>query len=106
MIFEWSEACEKRFTKFEDKLTSAPVLNLLEGNERFFIYYNASRVGFGCVLIYHCKVIAYASRQLKVHDKSYPTHEAELAPIVFSFKIWNHYVSGVHVDVFTDHESL
>ncbi|WMV49405.1 hypothetical protein MTR67_042790 [Solanum verrucosum] len=51
------------------------------------------------------KVIAYASRQLKVHDKNYPIHD-DLATMVFSLKIWRHYLYGVHVDVFIDHKSL
>ncbi|WMV19462.1 hypothetical protein MTR67_012847 [Solanum verrucosum] len=52
------------------------------------------------------KVIAYASRQLKVHEKNYPTHDLELAAVVFSLKIWRYYLYCVHVDVFTDHKSL
>ncbi|WMV13622.1 hypothetical protein MTR67_007007 [Solanum verrucosum] len=52
------------------------------------------------------KVISYASRQLKVHEKNYPTHDLELAAVVFALKIWIHYLYGVHVDVFTDHKSL
>ena len=52
------------------------------------------------------KVIVYASRQLKVREKNYPTHDLELAAVVFALKIWRHYLSGVHVDVFTDRKSL
>ena len=51
-------------------------------------------------------MIAYASRQLKPHEKNYPTHDLELAAVVFALKIWRHYLYGVHVDVFTDHKSL
>ena len=51
-------------------------------------------------------MITYASRQLKVHEKNYPTHDLELAAVVFALKIWRHYLYGVHVDVFTDHKSL
>jgi len=51
-------------------------------------------------------VIAYASRQLKVHEKNYPTHDLELAAVVFSLKIWRHYLYGVHVDIFTNHKCL
>src|SRR5688572_31137563 len=54
----------------------------------------------------HGKVIAYASRQLKTHEKNYPTHDLELAAVVFALKIWRHYLYGVHVDVFTDQKSL
>ena len=52
------------------------------------------------------KVIAYACRKLKVHEKNYPIHDLELAAVVFALKIWRHYLHGVHVDLFTDHESL
>ena len=54
----------------------------------------------------HGKVIAYDSRQHKVHERNYPTHGLELAVVVFSLKIWRNYLYGVHVDVFTDHKSL
>ncbi|WMV25681.1 hypothetical protein MTR67_019066, partial [Solanum verrucosum] len=75
-------------------------------NEGFVVYCDASRVGLGCVLMQNGKVIAYASRQLKVHEKNYPTHDLELAAVVFALKIWRHYLYGIHVDVFTDHKSL
>ncbi|WMV58239.1 hypothetical protein MTR67_051624 [Solanum verrucosum] len=52
------------------------------------------------------KVLAYASRPLKIHEKNYPTHDLELDIVVFALKIWHHYLYGVHVDVFTDHKSL
>ena len=52
------------------------------------------------------KVITYASRQLKVHKKNYPTHDLELAAIVFDLNIWHHYLYGVHVDIFTDNNSF
>ncbi|KAH0758098.1 hypothetical protein KY290_021591 [Solanum tuberosum] len=64
------------------------------------------RVALGCVLMQNGKVIAYASKQLKVHEKNYPTHDLELAAVVFALKIWRHYLYGVHMDVFTDHKSL
>ncbi|KAH0655603.1 hypothetical protein KY285_030485 [Solanum tuberosum] len=97
--FVWSEACEKSFQELKDRLTSTPVLTLLEGTDGFVVYCDASRVGLGCVLMQHEKVIAYASRQLKIHEKNYPTHDLELAAIVFALKIWRHYLYGVHVDV-------
>ena len=52
------------------------------------------------------KVIAYASRQLKSHEKNYPTHDLELAAVVFVLKLWRHYLYGVHCEIFTDHRSL
>ncbi|WMV50338.1 hypothetical protein MTR67_043723, partial [Solanum verrucosum] len=72
----------------------------------FVVYFDASRVGLGCVLMFNGKVIANASRPIKVHEKNYPTHDLQLAVVVFTLKIWRHYFYGVHVDVFTDHKSL
>ena len=54
----------------------------------------------------HGKLIAYASRKLKVHERNYPPHDLELSIVVFTLKIWRHYLYGVHVDVFTDHKCL
>jgi len=82
------------------------VLTLPEGTHGFVVYCDASRVGLGCVLMQNDKVIVYASRHLKVHEKNYQTHDLELAAVVFYLKIWRHYLYGVHVDVFTDHKSL
>ena len=70
------------------------------------VYYDASRVSLGCVRMQDSKVIAYASRQLKIHKKNYPTHDLELAAVVFALKLWRHYLYGVHVDIYTDHKSL
>ena len=63
-------------------------------------------MGSGCVPMQHKKVIVYASRQLKVHEKNYPTHDLAIEAVVFTLKIWRHYLYGVHVYVFTDHKSL
>ena len=54
----------------------------------------------------HGKVIAYSSRQLKVHEKNYLTHDLELGAVVFNWKIWRQYIYGVHVNLLTDHKSL
>ncbi|WMV08820.1 hypothetical protein MTR67_002205 [Solanum verrucosum] len=85
--FEWSNACEKIFQELKDRLTFAPVLTLPEGTYGFIVHCDPSRVGLGCVLMQNGKVIAYSSRQLKVHEKNYPTHDLELAAIVFALKI-------------------
>lgn len=90
----------------KDCLTSAPIMTLSEGSNRFVIYSNTSHVGLGCVLMQHCYVIAYALRQLKVNERSYPTHDLQLAAVAFVSRIWHHYLYGVHVDVFTDHKNL
>ena len=82
------------------------MLTLPEGTQGFVVYCDASRVGLGCVLMQNGKVIAYASKQLKIHKKNYPTRDLELAAIVIALKIRRHYLYGVHVDVFTDYKSL
>nr|GFC88418.1 putative reverse transcriptase domain, aspartic peptidase domain protein [Tanacetum cinerariifolium] len=70
------------------------------------IYSDASKKGLGCVLMQHGKVIAYALRQLKPYEVNYPTHDLELAAVVFALMIWRHYLYGESCDVFTDHKSL
>nr|GFC12883.1 putative reverse transcriptase domain-containing protein [Tanacetum cinerariifolium] len=72
-------------------LCDAPILALLEGTDDFVIYRDASNQGFGCVLMQRNKVIEYASRQLKIHEKNYTTHDLELGAVVFALKIWRHY---------------
>ncbi|GJV74971.1 putative reverse transcriptase domain-containing protein [Tanacetum coccineum] len=90
----------------KQKLCSAPILALPEGSKDFVVYYDASHKGLGTVLMQREKVIAYASRQLKVHEKNYTTHDLELGSVVFALKIWRHYLYETKYTVFTDHKSL
>ncbi|GJR44966.1 putative reverse transcriptase domain-containing protein [Tanacetum coccineum] len=69
-------------------------------------FYRISKKGLGVVLMQREKVIAYASRQLKIHEKNYTTHDLELGEVVFALKIWRHYLYGTKCTVFTDHKSL
>ncbi|GJU50986.1 putative reverse transcriptase domain-containing protein [Tanacetum coccineum] len=77
-----------------------------EGSENFVVYCDASRKGLGAVLMQREKVIAYASRQLKIHEKNYTTHDLKLGAVVFSLKMWRHYLYGTKCVVFTNHKSL
>nr|GEW19477.1 putative reverse transcriptase domain-containing protein [Tanacetum cinerariifolium] len=77
-----------------------------KSNEDFVVYCDASHKGLGAVLMQREKVIAYASRQLKIHEKNYTTHDLELGSVVFALKIWRHYLYGTKCTVFTDHKSL
>ena len=63
-------------------------------------------MGLGCVLMQDIRVVAYASRQVRTHKKNYPTHDLELATIIFALKIWRHCVYGGKFEVFSDHKSL
>ena len=105
-MFKWVDPCEKCFQELKDTLNSALVLTLPKCGENYSVICNPSRVGLGCVLMQGSKVIAYASKQPKVHEKNYHTHDLKLAAVVFALKLWRHYFYGVHVDVFTHHKSL
>ncbi|KAG7567925.1 Zinc finger CCHC-type superfamily [Arabidopsis thaliana x Arabidopsis arenosa] len=104
--FQWSEECEKSFSELKAMLTSAPVLVLPEEGEPYTVYTDASITGLGCVLMQKGSVIAYASRQLRKHEGNYPTHDLEMAAVVFALKIWRSYLYGAKVQIFTDHKSL
>ncbi|GJV92821.1 putative reverse transcriptase domain-containing protein [Tanacetum coccineum] len=97
---------EAAFQLLKYKLYSASILALPEGSENFVVYCDASHKGLGVVLMQGEKVIAYASRQLKVHEKNYTTHNLELGVVVFTLKMWRHYLYGTKYAVFTDHKSL
>ncbi|KAD3338077.1 hypothetical protein E3N88_33598 [Mikania micrantha] len=92
--FEWGEKQEAAFHLLKQKLCSAPILSLPDGCEDFVVYCDASKQGLGCVLVQREKVIAYASRQLKVHEKNYTTHGLELGAVVFALRIWRHYLKA------------
>ncbi|XP_070667535.1 uncharacterized protein [Malus domestica] len=102
----WSSKGEQSFQQLKYLLTHTPVLALPDDGGNFKIYNDASLNGLSCVLMQHDKVIAYASRQLKPHEKNYPTHNLKLAAIIFALKIWRHYLYGEKCKIFTDHKSL
>nr|GFC45627.1 putative reverse transcriptase domain-containing protein [Tanacetum cinerariifolium] len=81
-------------------------LALPEGSKDFIVYCDASNKGLGAVLMQREKVISYASRQLKIHEKNYTTHDLELGAVVFALKILRHYLYGTKCTAFTDHKSL
>ena len=98
--FEWNDQCEKAFQEVKRRLTSAPILIVLERWQRYTVYCDASMARLGCVLMQSGKVVAYGSRQLKNHEQNYPTHDMELAAIVFALKIWGHYLYGEQFEVY------
>ncbi|KAL4354195.1 hypothetical protein GQ457_06G023620 [Hibiscus cannabinus] len=104
--YEWSDARQQAFEKLKEALTNAPVLIQPVSGKEFVVYSDASYVGLDGVLMQEGRVVAYASRQLKTHEKNYPTHDIELAAVVFALKIWRHYLYGERCMVYTDHKSL
>ncbi|GKD82838.1 putative reverse transcriptase domain-containing protein [Tanacetum coccineum] len=97
---------QEAFQTLKDKLCNAPVLALPDRPKDFVVYYDVSGLGLGCVLMQRGKVIAYASRQLKIHEKNYTTHDLELGAVVFALKIWRHYLYGTKSIIYTDHKSI
>ncbi|GKA16081.1 putative reverse transcriptase domain-containing protein [Tanacetum coccineum] len=103
--FDWGEEQEKAFQTLKDKLCNAHVLALPDGPKDFMVYCDASGIGLGCVLMQRGKVITYASRQLKIHEKNYTTHDLELGAVVFALKIWRHYLYGTKsIELFSDYD--
>ncbi|GJW02372.1 putative reverse transcriptase domain-containing protein [Tanacetum coccineum] len=96
--FDWGEKEENAFQLIKQKLCSAPILDLPEGSEDCMVYCDASHK--------REKVIAYASRQLKIHERNYTTHDLELGSVVFTLKIWRHYLYGTKCIMFTNHKSI
>ncbi|GJT61005.1 putative reverse transcriptase domain-containing protein [Tanacetum coccineum] len=97
---------ESTFHLLKQQLCSALILSLPEGSENFVVYCDSSHKGLGAVSMQKDKFIAYASRQLKIHEKNYTTRDLELGAIVFTLKMWRHYLYGTKCIVFTDHKSL
>ena len=87
-------------------LVKAPVLTQPTSGKEYTFYSDASGIGLGCVLMQDGKVVAYASRQLKPHEQNYPTHDLQLVAVVFSLKIWQHYLYGEKCRIYTNHKSL
>nr|GEU75719.1 reverse transcriptase domain-containing protein [Tanacetum cinerariifolium] len=87
-------------------ILSAPILALPEGSEKFVAYCDASHKGLGAILMQMEKVIAYASPQIKVHEKNYTIYKLEIRLMAFALKMWRHYLYGTKCVVFTNHKSL
>ncbi|GJZ61875.1 putative reverse transcriptase domain-containing protein [Tanacetum coccineum] len=96
----------KNFSKIAKSLAILTQKSLPGGLEDFVVYCDASGLGLGCVLMQRGKVIAYASRLLKIHEKNYTTHDLELGAVVFALKIWRHCLYGTKSIIYTDHKSL
>ena len=101
-----AQKCEDSFQELKKKLTTAPVLVMPDVTKSFDVYCDASRLGLGCVLMQEGKVVSYLSRQLRPHEENYPTHDLELAAVVFALKTWRSYLVGHRCEIYTYHKSL
>ena len=86
--FKWTDQCEANFQDLKTRLTTSPVLIIPDPTGHFEVYSDASKKGLGCVLMQDKRVVAYASRQLRPYEGNYPTHDLELAAVMFALKIW------------------
>ncbi|GJV21609.1 reverse transcriptase domain-containing protein [Tanacetum coccineum] len=100
--YEWGGKEEEAFQTLKNNLCDAPILSLPDGIEDFVVYCDASNQALGCVLMQRGKVIAYTSRQLKIHEKNFTTHDLELGAVVFALKTWRHYLRWI--ELFSDYE--
>ena len=104
--FEWDDNCESAFIELKQRLTSASILPILNSQEPYVVYIDPSGTDLGYILMQNGRVVAYASRQLKLCQKNYPTHDLELAAVVFSLKIRRCYLYGVKFEIYFDYKSL
>jgi hypothetical protein len=104
--FEWTPRREASFQELKKRLTTAPVLTMLDMDKPFSIYYDASNQGLGCVLMQDDHVVVYASRQLRKHEEKYSTHDLELVAVVHALNIWKHYIIGKGCEAYSDHKRL
>ncbi|GKB15101.1 reverse transcriptase domain-containing protein [Tanacetum coccineum] len=92
--FDWGEEQEEAFQLLKQKLCAAPILALPKGSDDFVVYCDASIKGLGAVLMQRMKVIAYASKQLKIHKKNYTTHDLELGALLSDYNCEIRYHPG------------
>ena len=104
--FDWDDRCEEAIQELRRRLTTTPILIVRDRGQGYTVYCDASRAGLGCVLMQSGRVIAYGSRQLKNDEQNYPTHDMELAAVVFALKIWRHYLYSKQFEVYSDHKIL
>jgi hypothetical protein len=102
--FKWSPACEAK--ELKKRLTTALVLVMPNMEKPFSIYCDALRQALGCVLMQDSHAVAYASQNLRIHEKHYLTHDLELATVVHALKIWRHYLLGKTCELYMNHRSL
>nr|GFC75639.1 putative reverse transcriptase domain-containing protein [Tanacetum cinerariifolium] len=104
--YEWGKEQEEDFQTLKDNLCNTLILSFPDGFEDFVVYCDTSNQGLGFVLMQKGKVIAYASRKLKIHEKNYTTHDLELGAAVFALKTWRHYLYRTKSVIYIDRKSL
>jgi hypothetical protein len=98
--FKWTLECQESFETLKKKLTTTPVLILPDVHKPFSMHCDALYTGLGFVLMQEGRVVAYLFRQLKIHERNYPTHDLELAATVHALKTWRHYLYGQKCNIY------
>src|ERR1041385_8614780 len=96
----------RKFPSTQGQANFSPGARSPDTQKDFVVYCDASRQGLGCVLMQERKVIAYGSHQLRAHEDKYPTHDLELAAVIYALKLWRHYLVGNCCEIYTDIQSL
>jgi hypothetical protein len=104
--FVWTEKCAESFRRLKALLTRAPILKVPDMDVDFLVCNDTSKEGLGGVLMQDGQVIAYILRKLRRHEENYVMHDLELLAIVYSFKVWRHYLMGQKFELRTDHCGL
>jgi hypothetical protein len=104
--FEWILDCERSFQRLKYLLTRAPIMRIFYPNEYFIVCIDECNEGLGGVLSHNGYVVCYESRKLKEHERHYATHDLELESIVYSLKMWRHYLMGKKFELRIDHSGM
>ena len=110
VTFNWTKDCEESFNILKEQLINSPILAFPDFQKQFILYTDASDAGVGAVLAQiiddNERVIAYASRTLKTHQKNYSITEKECLAIVEAIKHFRPYLYGKQFTVVVDHNAL
>ena len=106
LTFSWGIDCEDDLEWLKRALTTASISTLPDGNKVFTVYTDTCGTGLGAILMQEGRVVCYGGRQLRVHEKNYPTHGLELAVVVFALKTCRHYFLGEKFELYINHKSL
>jgi hypothetical protein len=104
--FAWNAERDEALQTLKKLLTTSPMLAQPDITKSLDVYYDASGTRLGCVLMKEGHVTVYSSRQLRLHEEHYPSHDLELAIVVHALRTWRHYLLGNVAHIFTDHKSL
>ena len=104
--FVWTEKCMESFRRLKEFFTTATILKLLDMEKELLIWMDASKELLGWVFMQYGRVIAYISRKLRKHEEKYMKHDLELLAIVYSMRVWRHYLIGLKFELKMDHCGL